>query len=204
MRRQKRSERWLRRLRCALARTAAKSTPPYTANWARSSDGSKHKPLERLENATLPQLSLREVGIGGCGDPIKTRFVFLYLLECDAELFSQLFLRNACFQAPQTNSPPDLRSARPADRVEFVDLDPGVDFLRIGGSSLNPKATARARDRYFARPLFSVPLVSEIAHEVRHRCDLQQRDVPFFLHDFVDRNGDRYHDYQLPLPIRLV
>ena len=58
MRRRKRSGRWLRRLRCALVRTAAKSTPPYTANWARSSDGSKHKPLERLGNAKLPQLSL--------------------------------------------------------------------------------------------------------------------------------------------------
>ena len=41
-------------LRYALVRTAEKSTPPYTANWARSSDGSKHKPLERLGNAKLP------------------------------------------------------------------------------------------------------------------------------------------------------
>ena len=47
-------------LRYALVRTAEKSTPPYTANWARSSDGSKHKPSERLGNAKLPQLSLRE------------------------------------------------------------------------------------------------------------------------------------------------
>jgi hypothetical protein len=39
---------------------AAKSTPPYAANWARSSAGSKHKPLKRLGNAKLPQLSLRE------------------------------------------------------------------------------------------------------------------------------------------------
>jgi hypothetical protein len=60
MRRRRRSGRWLRRLRSALVRTAAKSTPPCTANWARSSDGSQHKPLERLGNAKLPQLSLRE------------------------------------------------------------------------------------------------------------------------------------------------
>jgi hypothetical protein len=45
---------------------------------------------------------------------------------------------------------------------------------------------------------------SEIAHELRHHCDLQQRDVPFFLHDFVDGYDGRYRDYQLPLPIRLV
>jgi hypothetical protein len=36
------------------------------------------------------------------------------------------------------------------------------------------------------------------------RCDLQLRDIPFFLQDFVDRHVGRYHDYQLPLPIRLA
>ncbi|MFH1346357.1 MAG: hypothetical protein ABIL01_34930 [Pseudomonadota bacterium] len=36
---------WLRKLRCALTRTAAESTPPYTANWARSLAGSKRKSL---------------------------------------------------------------------------------------------------------------------------------------------------------------
>jgi len=51
---------------------------------------------------------------------------------------------------------------------------------------------------------WSQDVSSEIAHELRHRCDLQQRDVPFFLQDFVDRYEGRYHDYQLPLPIRLV
>ena len=45
---------------------------------------------------------------------------------------------------------------------------------------------------------------SEIAHGLRHRRDLQRRDVPFFLHDFVDGYEGRYRDYQLPLPIRLV
>ncbi len=51
---------------------------------------------------------------------------------------------------------------------------------------------------------WSQDVSSEIAHALRHRCDLQQRDVPFFLQDFVDRYEGRYHDYQLPLPIRLV
>ena len=35
-------------------------------------------------------------------------------------------------------------------------------------------------------------------------CDLQLRDVPFFLQDFVDHYEGRYHDVQLPLPMRLV
>jgi hypothetical protein len=44
----------------------------------------------------------------------------------------------------------------------------------------------------------------DVAHELRRRCDLQQRDVPFFLQDFVERHEGRYHDIQLPLPMRLV
>jgi hypothetical protein len=43
-----------------------------------------------------------------------------------------------------------------------------------------------------------------VAYEVRQRCDLEMRDVPFFLHDFVDRYEDRYHDRQLCLPIQLA
>jgi hypothetical protein len=42
---------------------------------------------------------------------------------------------------------------------------------------------------------------ADVAQEVRHRCDLQMRDVPFYLQDFCDR-FDRYRDVQLPL--RLV
>jgi hypothetical protein len=44
----------------------------------------------------------------------------------------------------------------------------------------------------------------DVAQELRLRCDLQLRDVPFFLQDFVDRYEGRYHDVQLPLPMRLV
>jgi hypothetical protein len=51
---------------------------------------------------------------------------------------------------------------------------------------------------------WSQDVSADVAHELRHRCDLQQRDVPFLLQDFVDRFEGRYHDIQLPLPIRLV
>ena len=44
----------------------------------------------------------------------------------------------------------------------------------------------------------------DVAHELRRRCDLQQRDVPFYLEDFVERYEGGYHDIQLPLPMRLV
>jgi hypothetical protein len=43
----------------------------------------------------------------------------------------------------------------------------------------------------------------DVAQELRQRSDLHQRDIPFFLQDFVDRYEGRYSDIQLPLPIRL-
>ncbi len=51
---------------------------------------------------------------------------------------------------------------------------------------------------------WSQDVSADVAHELRRRCDLQLRDVPFFLQDFVDRYEGRYHDVQLPLPMRLV
>jgi hypothetical protein len=50
---------------------------------------------------------------------------------------------------------------------------------------------------------WSEDVSAEVAHELRHRCDLQLRDIPFFLQEFCDRQEGRYHDIQLPLPIGL-
>ena len=47
--------------------------------------------------------------------------------------------------------------------------------------------------------------VSEyVARELRRRCDLQMRVVPFYLQGFIDRYEGRHRDVQLPLPIRLA
>ena len=51
---------------------------------------------------------------------------------------------------------------------------------------------------------WSQDVSADVAHELRQRCDLQMRDIPFFLQDFVDCYEGRYRDIQLPLPIRLV
>ena len=51
---------------------------------------------------------------------------------------------------------------------------------------------------------WSQDVSAEIAQEIRRRCDLQLRDVPFFLQDFVDRYEGRYHDVQLSLRMHLV
>ncbi|MBR1187284.1 hypothetical protein [Bradyrhizobium sp. AUGA SZCCT0160] len=50
---------------------------------------------------------------------------------------------------------------------------------------------------------WSEDVSADVAHELRRRCDLQGRDIPFFLQDFTDR-FERYHDVQLPLPTHLV
>jgi hypothetical protein len=44
---------------------------------------------------------------------------------------------------------------------------------------------------------------ADVAQEIRLRCDLRERDVPFYLEDFVERYEGRHHDVQLPLPMRL-
>ena len=51
---------------------------------------------------------------------------------------------------------------------------------------------------------WSSDVSADVAQELRRRCDEQQRDIPFYLQDFVDRYEGRYHDIQLPLPIRLI
>jgi hypothetical protein len=51
---------------------------------------------------------------------------------------------------------------------------------------------------------WSEDVSGDVAHELRRRCDLQLRDVPFLLQHFVERHEGLYHDIQLPLPMRLV
>ena len=51
---------------------------------------------------------------------------------------------------------------------------------------------------------WSQDVSGDVAQELRRRCDLQQRDIPFFLQEFVARYEGRYCDIQLPLPMRLV
>jgi hypothetical protein len=41
---------------------------------------------------------------------------------------------------------------------------------------------------------WSQDVSADVALEIRQRCDLQARDVPFYLEDFVDRYEGRYHD----------
>jgi hypothetical protein len=51
---------------------------------------------------------------------------------------------------------------------------------------------------------WSLDVSADAAHELRRRCDEQMRNIPFGLQEFVERYEGRYHDVQLPLPLRLV
>ena len=51
---------------------------------------------------------------------------------------------------------------------------------------------------------WSQDVSGDVAQELRRRCDLQLRDVPFYLEEFVERYEGRYHDVQLRLPMPLA
>ena len=87
---------------------------------------------------------------------------------------------------------------READ-VEDTDLEAVILGL-LEGQYKNPIRIAA----FNTAEKWSEDVSADIAQELRRRCDLQLRDIPFFLQDFVDRHEGRYRDFQLPLPMRLV
>jgi hypothetical protein len=87
---------------------------------------------------------------------------------------------------------------READ-AETTDLETVIADL-LGGQYTTPVRVVS----FNTGERWSEDVSKDVAQELRRRCDLQQRDVPFFLQDFVDRHEGRYRDIQLPLPIRLV
>jgi hypothetical protein len=89
------------------------------------------------------------------------------------------------------------RIYREAD-VETTDLETVILDL-LEGQYKNPIRVVA----FNTTEKWSQDVSADVAHELRRRCDLQLRDVPFFLQDFVDRYEGRYHDVQLPLPMRL-
>lgn len=87
---------------------------------------------------------------------------------------------------------------READ-AEATDLETVVMDLLQGQYKAPVRVIA-----FNAAEQWSQDVSEDIAHELRRRCDLQMRDIPFFLQDFVDLYEGRYRDIQLPLPLRLV
>jgi hypothetical protein len=90
------------------------------------------------------------------------------------------------------------RAYREAD-VEATDLENVILDLLEGQYQSPVRVIA-----FNTAEKWSQDVSADVAHELRQRCDLQMRDVPFFLQDFVDQYEGRYRDMQLPLPMRLA
>jgi hypothetical protein len=90
------------------------------------------------------------------------------------------------------------RAYREAD-VEQTDLETVIIDL-LTGEYKNPVRVVA----FNTAEKWSQDVSTDVAHELRHRCDDQMRDVPFGLEEFMDRHEGRYHDVLLPLPMRLV
>jgi hypothetical protein len=73
-----------------------------------------------------------------------------------------------------------------------------IDLL--GGEHKNPVRVVA----FNTAEKWSQDVSIDVAHELRHPYDEQMRDVPFGLEEFMDRHEGRYHDVQLPVPMRLV
>ena len=82
---------------------------------------------------------------------------------------------------------------------EATDLETVIQGL-LGGQYSNPFRVIA----FNTAERWSAEVSEYVAHELRRRCDLQARDIPFFLQVFTDRYEGRYRDIQLPLPMRLV
>jgi hypothetical protein len=89
------------------------------------------------------------------------------------------------------------RAFRETD-VERADLE-AVIMDMLEGQYQNPVRVVG----FNTAEKWSEDVSGDVAHELRRRCNLQQRDVPFYLEDFVERYEGRYHDIQLPLPLPL-
>jgi hypothetical protein len=90
------------------------------------------------------------------------------------------------------------RAYREAD-VETTDLETVILDLLEGQYKSPVRVIA-----FNTAEKWSQDVSADVAHELRQRCDLQMRDVPFFLQDFVDQYEGRYSDVQPPLPMRLA
>ena len=95
----------------------------------------------------------------------------------------------------------DCKTDRVWREVEYgeTDLDTVIQDL-LSGQYNNPARVVA----FNTAEHWSQDVSADVAHELRRRCDLQGRDIPFLLQDFTDQYEGRYQDLQIPLPMRLV
>lgn len=89
----------------------------------------------------------------------------------------------------------------------------GRAYLRTDANRADLEAVVGMLKGQFNNPLrvvgfntadgWSLDASADVVQEIRLRCDLQGRDVPFYLENFVEQYEGRYNDVQLPLPMRI-
>jgi hypothetical protein len=85
------------------------------------------------------------------------------------------------------------RVYREAD-IETADLETVILDL-LEGQYTNPVRVVA----FNTAQRWSHDVSADVAHELCQRCDLQMRDVPFFLQDLVDQYEGRHRGAQLPM-----
>ena len=131
---------------------------------------------------------------------LKSRFCSVELLQC-VGLAGHLLSFPAADENDQTvylvadNFGKIGRAWRETD-YEACDLETIIQDLLTGQYSNPIRVVA-----FNTAERWSEDVSEDVAHELRRRCDLQVRDIPFYLQDFTDRYEGRYHDVQLPLPM---
>jgi hypothetical protein len=80
---------------------------------------------------------------------------------------------------------PNGQAWREAD-VQNTDLETVILDMLEGQYKTPVRAVA-----FSTSEKWSQDMSADVAHELRQRCDLQARDVPFFLQDFVDHHEGR-------------
>lgn len=95
----------------------------------------------------------------------------------------------------------DFKTGRVRREVDYseTDLETVIQDL-LSGQYNNPGCVVA----FNIAEHWSQDVSKDVAHELRRRCDLQCRDIPFYLQDFTDQCEGRYRDVQLPLPMRLA
>lgn len=135
----------------------------------------------------------------------------LFLLAC----FVRLPLRWNVSMSTRIGSPSIIPQGD--NQTVYIVLDDfvanGRAYLRTDANRADLEAVVGMLKGQFNNPLrvvgfntadgWSLDASADVVQEIRLRCDLQGRDVPFYLENFVEQYEGRYNDVQLPLPMRI-
>ena len=139
------------------ARTRATGAANTTCRGSRGWRGCPPNPVGRAEEKRDRHIErLGDPHQPSCADPVHALFVFLDLLERDAEQIAEFGLRHALGHAPRADALADL------DIVRIGALGPGFDTHRAQHPSATPNLCASGSFRWSPAALTTV--IPEFAH----------------------------------------